>query len=490
MEISKLPSTTAINSNTANATLDILSQLKQLGSIQATVASVTKDQVSLLTRLGEFTGSNTLGLKTGDTVQVRLDGDKQNPVLKVTPSQNKTTWLDANKFLKLLALLPANRPTPATVVGHQNNQTLIQLGSSQVSIPLQPLFKAGKLLSIVHHEKSTAIEVKQVDHQQVLRSALAQLISSRPQPSIDSPLQPMLKLVQSVLRVKAEKSSPANLISNKQSRVQNASANQVNALPKNTVSILATGLELLMRSLPKVSSLTPDSILKSIELVTHSNLIAKTEKGFSYSNFVSVLRQLSETEQGFSQLIQTLLKTNQEQADKVLQQLKKTIADNDEPLLTQFRDAIKSTEQSINQQLFQQTSLRFQQELQQPIAFNLTIPYTEQQTVKSLQLKIRQRKSEADAENQAWEIRLSFDFGLMGLISTHILLDGDTLSTSFWAIEEATKSKINNALPDFKHQLVKSGFNLGNFACYLGQPLQENDDLFSPLPNSLLDIKV
>jgi flagellar hook-length control protein FliK len=158
--------------------------------------------------------------------------------------------------------------------------------------------------------------------------------------------------------------------------------------------------------------------------------------------------------------------------------------------LAQFRDAIRTTEQSLNQQLFQQTSLRFQQELQQPIAFNLNIPYMEEQTVKSLLLRICQKSNEASTENQAWEIRLSFEFASLGLISTHILLNGDTLSSSFWADEECTKNKINDALPDFKQQLAKSGFNLGSFFCYLGQPPQESDDAFSPVPDSLLNIEV
>jgi hypothetical protein len=227
-----------------------------------------------------------------------------------------------------------------------------------------------------------------------------------------------------------------------------------------------------------------------VELALHNTLGVKPEKALSSSSLLSVMRQLPQTEQGINQLIQLLLKASQESADTEVQQLKKPTFNNNEPLLTQFRDAIRSTEQSLNQQLFQQTSLRFQQELQQPVAFNLNIPYMEQQTVKSLQLKIRQKSKAANAENQAWEIRLSFEFGLLGLISTHILLDGDTLSSSFWAIKEATKNKINDALPDFKQQLVKSGFYLGHFFCYLGQPPQESNNAFSPVPDSLLDIKV
>jgi hypothetical protein len=489
MEISNLPPSAPSTGKPADTQLDVLSRLRQLGSVPARVVSVANGQALLSTRLGEITGSNALKLKAGDTVQVRLDGDKLSPVLKVTPSQDQVTLLVASKFLKLLPLLPANRSTLATVVSQQGNNTLLQLGSVQTSIPLQSQLKAGQLLTIVHREASGTIEVKPVNHHQVLRSALAQLISARPQPSATNQLQPLLQLVQSVLAINSGQAPSATATDKSQNSPGGtvSHANNGSALPSAT---LASRLELLIRSLPTVTSLSPRAIQKSIELATHSTLGAKPEKGLSNSNPLSVLRQLPQSEQGLNQLIQALLKINPKQADAEVHQLKKTTFNNDEPLLMQFRDAIKLTEQSLNQQLFQQTSLRFQQEHQQPVAFNLNIPYLEQQTVKSLLLKIRQKSKEAIAENQAWEIRLSFEFGLLGLISTHILLDGDTLSTSFWAVEETTKNKINDALPDFKQQLIKSGFNLGHFFCYLGQPPPESDNTFSPVPDSLLDIKV
>lgn len=488
MEISNLPPSSPSNVSVSDPPLDILSRLQQLGSSQARVISVANGQALLSTRFGEITGSNALKLKAGDTVQIRLEGDKQNPVLKVTPFQNQMTLLPANKFMKLLVLLPANRPTPATVVRHQGNNTLLQLGTVQMPIPLQPQLKTGQLLNIVHREASATIEIKPVNHQQVLRSALAQLVSARPQSSSNNQLQPFLQLVQSVLKINTGPPSEVYLANNSQNLMGSTISNSSNALPNNTMTTLVSGLELLVRSLPTPISLTQRAIQKWVELSTDSTLGAKRETSASSSNPLSVLRHLPQTERGLNQLIQSLLKTNQEQAE--VQQLKKTVFDNDEPLLMQFRDAIKSTEQSLNQQLFQQTSLRFQQELQQPIAFNLNIPFMEQQSVKSLQLKIRQKNKEADAENQTWEIRLSFEFGLLGFISAHILLDGNTLSTSFWAVDGDTKNKINSALPDFKQQLVKSGFDLGNFFCYLGQPTSESDNAFSPIPDSLLDIKV
>jgi hypothetical protein len=495
MEILNLPPTSPSKGKTVDALPNVLSRLQQVGSIKARVASVTNGQALLLTRLGEITSSNALKLKPGDTVQIRLDGDKQNLVLKVTPTQDQVTLLAANNHLKLVALLPANLPTMATIVSHKGNNTLLQIGLEQISVPLQSQLKVGQLLNIIHHLASTKIEIKSVDHQQVLRSALAQLLSAHPQSSANHQKQPLLQLMQSMQKINTEQSTAATLTNNSHNFPSAISVNKgnvlpANTLPNNTISALISGLELLIRSLPTVSTLNQRAIRKMVELATQNTLGNKLEKGLSSSSPLSLLRQLPQTEQDLNQIIQTLLKANHKQAEPEIQQLKKTTSNNNDILMSQFRDAIRSTEQSLNQQLYQQTSLRFQQELQQPIAFNLNIPYMEQQTVKSLQLKIRQKSKEVSAENQAWEIRLSFKFGLLGLISSHILLDGDTLSTSFWAFEEATKNKINDALSDFKQQLVKSGFNLGHFFCYLGQPPQESDYAFSPIPESLLDIKV
>ena len=253
---------------------------------------------------------------------------------------------------------------------------------------------------------------------------------------------------------------------------------------------MASELKQLIHSLPTISSLRYRDIQQSVEIATLRTLGPQPNKGLSNSSLLSLLRRLPQTEQGLNQLIQSLLKTNHRQAALTVQQLKESLTNDQDPLLTQFKDAIKSTEQSLNQRLYQKTSLRFQQELQQPIAFNLNIPYLEQQEVKSLQLKIRQKNKEDNVENQAWEVRLSFEFDLLGLISTHISLDGDTLSTNFWAVKKGTKNMITVALSEFKQQLVKSGFNLGYFFCYLGQPLPGDDNSFSPVPDSLLNIKV
>lgn len=487
MDIIKLPPASAANNPVADPKSDLLNRLQQLGSIPARVVSIDNGQASLMTRLGEITGKNALKLKVGDTIQIKLGGDKQNPVLKVAPALDQGSLLPANKFPKLLPLLLSNRPTTAVVVNQQGGNTLVKLGNTLSSLPLQSQFKTGQLLKITNRAASGTIEIKPVNHQQVLKSGLAQLISALPKFSANNKLLPLLQLLQTSV-----KATTANIDQAPPSTTgQNspAAGSLTTAIPRN-IQTLVSGLEFLIRSLPTIATLDQRTIQKWVELATESTLGNKSTRSTQTPNLYSVLRQLPQSEQGLAQLVQLLLKPNLEQAAAVSKQMRETGFEDNELFMSQLRDAIKTTEQSLNQQLFQQTSLRFQQEFQQPVAFNLNIPYTEQQTVKSLQLKIRQKRKEANPENQAWEIQLSFEFGLLGLISTHILLDTNRLSTSFWAVEADTKVKIEDALPEFKQQLVNSGFDLGQITCYLGIPSGESDSDFSPLPESLLDIKV
>ena len=485
MEISNLPPSSS--SKATDAQPDILSRLQQLGSIQARVLSIDNGQALLSTRLGEITGSNALRLKVGETIQIKLEGDKQNIVLKVTPSQDQVTLLQTNKYLKLLALLNTNRPTSAVVIKQQNSNALLQIGTSKITLPLIPQLKAGQILNITNRVDIGKIEIKPVNHQQILKSALIQLMSSDTRSPTSSKLLPLLQLLSTSLK--------ANSGQNSQSLPTTAAQDLPGLItpgnsPPKAIQSLATGLELLTRILPQIGSLDQRTIQKWVEYATGSASGNKPEKGASTLNPFSVLHQLPKTDQGLALLLQLLIKPGPEQAEKNVKQRKETTLDSAQLGMTQLRDAVKSADQSLNQLLFQQTSLRLQQELQQPVAFNLNLPYLEQQSVKSLQLKIRQKSKQSSPDRQAWEIRLSFEFGLLGLISTHVSLDGNTLSTNFWAVEESTKIKIENALPDFKHQLVNSGFDLGNFFCYLGVPSNDDKGEFNPMPDSLLDIKV
>jgi hypothetical protein len=493
MEISKLPPPLPLTANDADIQQNLLNRLQQLGSITARVLRIDNGQAVLATRLGEITGANALKLKAGDVVQIRLEGDKQKAVLKVSPAKDQVTVLRSNQHPRFLAILQTMRPTTAVVVSQQGGNTKLQLGNAQVSVPLQSQLKVGQLLKVTHTAETKSIELRPVNHQQVLKSALVQLIPARTQFTTDNKFLPLLQILQQSGLRTTSGPDPQPAVSSNNTPPQKGPGVDVPGTAVTTskaMLALVSGLESLVRSLPVIAALDQRTIQKWVEHASESLLRPPSEKSLVRPNPLAVLHQLPKTESGIAQLVQLLLKPAPSATKATGGEIKDRPVDFDESMLAPLRDAVKATEHSLNQQLFQQTSLRLQQELQQPVAFNLNIPYVEQETAKALKLSIRQKNKVADPEKQAWEIRLSFEFGLLGLISTHILLDGNTLSTNFWAVEPDTKAKIERELPDFRQQLIASGFDPGYFLCFSGKPPEDGDSEFSPLPDSLLDIKV
>ncbi|MDH5354172.1 MAG: flagellar hook-length control protein FliK, partial [Gammaproteobacteria bacterium] len=103
---------------------------------------------------------------------------------------------------------------------------------------------------------------------------------------------------------------------------------------------------------------------------------------------------------------------------------------------------------------------------------------------------IRQHSRDTDPEKQSWDIYLDFEFGLLGMISTHLMLEENTLSASFWSVLPATQDKIDQNLPDFEQQINRAGFNLGQFNSFPGKPPVAPTQQILPSSESLLDIKV
>ena len=148
-------------------------------------------------------------------------------------------------------------------------------------------------------------------------------------------------------------------------------------------------------------------------------------------------------------------------------------------------------DQSINQLLLGKTGLRLQQEQQQPLNMNLVLPLQlPNEPQRELKLRLRERANPDNPEQPAWEVRLSFEFGMLGLITVHILLQENRISAHFWAVEESTWQLIDTQLPDFRRQLLKSGFEPGLFDCFRGQPVTGDDDRPELDGDNLLDIEV
>ena len=487
--------------NRSSSTVDLIRQLTQLGSIEARVATVVRGQAILLTQLGQIASTNALNLKAGDLIQIRAGGSEQNPVLKVSKATEKPVILDTSKHASLARQLPAGRTVSAILVAQQGSSSKIKIGNQIINIPRQPDLKPGQLVSLVKAADNSAIEIRPIDHRQVLKSAISRLLPQQSAPRENSGLTQLVKLVKTISNSysAADKQAsipasakttvttsqlPGGLPSSVKSTIT-ATPSSANIQPAQTSTSANNLFQALLASIPTMSKLDKTTLAHWV-----SRLLVPESTGQRPST-QQLLQQLPKSEAPLLQLLQKIIQQTPNQTQNPgpanVAEVRTTL---EEPLQLLARDIIKLVEQSSHQQLLQQTSLRYQQELQQPLVINLAIPISDDQKTRELRLKIRQKHQTSETQKQCWDIRFDFEFGLLGLISTHLVLDENTLSASFWSELPGTQGKIDSNIDDFKQQLTLAGFDLGQFYSFADRPPEEVAEPMMPASEALLDIKV
>lgn len=475
MDISKIPDNLSTPASRQLSPVELFRQINQLGSIEAKVALIEKGQALLTTRLGQIISSNTLDLKQGDRLSLRPGDDLQSPVLKITKLPNRPTNLNSATNTRLNQALPTGKAVSALVIGQQAGKTIIQLGRQQISIQSPVDLKPGQLITLVKSAGNQNIELRIIDHQQVLKSALSQLIPQQARPQQSAALTQLTKLIQATVT--------AQSVPTAGNQTPSAQLSQPDKISQSVN--LFSQLKNLLSALPQLSKLDKNTIQQWVRYIVttgqnHGSGVQST------LNPYQLLEQLPKNEASVTQqLRQISAQTAQGSSTDV--NVKTNL---DESFQAIGKEIVKLVEQSASQQLLQQTNLRLQQELQLPFSLNLAIPLTDQQKNQELRLRIRQRNPEADPENQSWDIHLDFEFGLLGLISTHLLLDGNKLSASFWSQHTETRNKIESHLYDFKQQLTRAGYDLGQFHSFPGKPPEESVHDAMTMPETLLDIRV
>jgi hypothetical protein len=508
MDIASLLNAAPASNRQSEKGADILEKLQSSG-LDARVVRIDKSGVLLTTRLGEILGKNTLDLKKGDFVQIRLDKGDKNPVLKVTRPAVESILLSAVKHKSLYQALKANQASTGLIVRNQPGNSKIQVGNTQYSIAHQAGLKTGQLVTLELRNQINAIQLKPVNSEQVLKSALAKLLPQQSNPETRTALSQLVRILRSGTSTTSPGNESATLRqvpistnaateTGKLAVVVNKAAT-INSPSKTLNNNLTTGdrvllpltarLGVLLDSIPSVAAINSRVIQQWISYAGLIKII-DANTNLALQNPLSILQQLPDSETNLKQLIQLLFRSRNGfslNTDKASSDPEAARNDQSSSLI---KEILKLIDQSLSQQLFQKVSARHQQELQQPVALNLTIPFSDRESVNDLHLKIHQKVRDACDEKQCWDIHLSFEFGNLGLISSHINMDGNLLSTSFWSVLAETKQKVDLAIPDFKQLLSKSGFITGQFNSFAGIPPQDDKLDKAAYPDALLDIKV
>lgn len=501
---------------------ELLAKLEQAGLFRALVIQRQGNQVVLDTSYGRLTGKASVNLNKGDEILARLVSAQQQPTIKVEQHQRQLITIPRNA-------LPASfdsssdKPVLVKVISHSKHSTQLQLPQQMINVPRQNLLQAGETLLLQTDKNSKQVSVVRLQPEAVLKQALnilmprnlnntqqhnltslntlaARLIAAQPPVNQNQSLQSVTTLPD----VKPDTNTTALTRSG-----NNASGENANRIPaSNTVSAevkpsinaptrsvandSSNQLEQLInqvaRPLLKMDSLKPMGILQAMQLLSLVKLSPGTASLHTKMGVPETLKALATELRNKPELFDVLLSkilTKSAIQNKTAHS-ENLLPENSHQLRNEL---LQQTEHTLNQLLTQKTSVRLQAEQQQPIQFYLNIPVQVENETTNLSLKIKQRNAQNEDASAHWEMDLEFEFGLLGLISTHILLQDKKLSAHFWAVETATKQLIDSNLNQFKNQLQKSGFEPGLFECYLGQPQkQSEEELFRS--DGLLDIKV
>lgn len=491
---STLPSV-QLDARTTKA-LDTLQNLQQAGLFRAVVVKQTGNQLLLDTAFGKVTGKAPDQLKTGDEIMARLTALKPQPTLKIEQHISKLLTLPKTQFKAAIQNLN-NAVLSAKVVSHSNNHTQLKINNQIIQINRQDSLQIGETLLLKDAAKNQ-LQLIRIQPQAILKAALSSLIPRGLQQGTQYNLSSLQKVASELVGAKSsaliDRANVKTVELTQQSRSgvetsqgapgrQNVAGQPVNP---GRAKLLNDILINLAKPLASAENIKPQTLQ---QIFTYLALI-KTEMPSNMNNLGQQLQYLSlvlkQSPESFRQLIREIFPqptthiTAKQHHDGPVIELSNTLR----------LELLQQTEQTLNQLFTQQSSTRLQLEQQQPLNLFLNIPIQVDHESRNLQLKIKQKKkSQADEFVQSWEIELSFEFGLLGMITTRILLQDNEISANFWAHQASTKNLIDHHMDQFKTQLKKAGFELGLFDCFNGPAPQPSKNEPYMTSDNLLDLE-
>ncbi|MBT3205487.1 MAG: flagellar hook-length control protein FliK [Gammaproteobacteria bacterium] len=444
------------------------------------------------------------------------------------------------------SLPPVALPQAVKVLAHTTDKTFLQLDHKTYTIPRQNLLQPGETL-LLKTNPSNNIELIRVQPENILKNALSNLLPRLATAQNNPELSHLQKLVSSFLKLNPAEAniSKATIINDKlnlQSVINRAEhssttkqsvnnqainssapnvkkeatipetpikvqkdislqaavkksqkevslpASSINIQKETPINLIKQLLQTLSQPLIRADNVKAESLQQILGMLTllKPSVPVKTSQGiFSIpDNLAELHKAINKSPENFKLLLRQIIDSNTPEA-------KVRIPDN---ILTEISGTLKielsqQLEQTLSQLLTQKTTIRLNQEQNQPIQINLNIPLQVNEENRSLKLSIKQRNSSDKDEQNNWEISLAFEFALLGLISTNILLQDTKLSAHFWAVKSGTKQLIDTHMDQFKNQLKKSGFEPGLFDCFIGKPTTQEEKPH-PVGENLVDIKV
>jgi len=254
----------------------------------------------------------------------------------------------------------------------------------------------------------------------------------------------------------------------------------------SAASTTPTTLQMLLQWVPRLAEMNVTQIKQWFEF---ANLIRRPKVKADSTATIDPVRSLNKliNEASFSRELTETIQLKLKAAAGEDAPKPKTLAQD---ILQQtVRDGIKLVEQSLSQNLLQRASIGLQQETQQPLSLSLVLPFLERQEVKPIHIDLSQRGQSSEDNDNGWDIRLNFEFEGLGPISCHLFLEGRAVAASFYSDQDQTRSRIDQALPELRHQLLNAGFTNCEFHSFPGSPAKTPPPARTGYSESLIDIE-
>ncbi len=454
---------------TVNQLNDLISLLKRMDSLPARVITNAQGQMLLATQLGNIQPESRLPLEPGQQVLIRLNPSTGQPTVTPAPAENGTVRLPIEENRQIAQLLTQQKPVLAKVVNQSQASTQIRLNGEQLALPQIPGLKSGQLLSVKLNSAANQIEVQPLERKPLLKALLSQLISRTQTNSNSSSLTELFRNLSQASANNTNNALPSAANKNPASAVAKLTPNPSAAEQLSTPTLL--------QLLPQLSS--PQSKMLNQWIAPFIQQQVATDMTQSQMpNPLRLLQQISNGDMSAERLERLLTALLPARSESSATQQQQNPAQESRLLqeiqLLQGREAARLVEQIGNQTQAQRTSVSLQQEIQQPLAFALSLPVMEGKLIRQLDIKVEQRNQAKDPAKQGWDARLSFEFGAMGMVSCHIFLLGDQVSSSFYCEFDETRQQFESALPSFRQQLVKAGFQPGELNSHPAPPHSES----------------
>jgi len=527
-----LPKTSSSNIDTSNVKADslqvrandLLSKLQQAGLFRAIVIESSGGRLLLDTAFGQLKGQAADKLIKGDEVVARILPGKTEPGIKIEQVLSARQVLPQKMVSQLIKVITANSntgsssasvtpskaagtsvPSPSLprvikVLSHSANNTLLQLGHKTYTFPRQPVLQAGDTL-LMRPTTGNRIELIKIHPESILKNALAKLLPRLANGQNGSELTNLQKLASDFLQQQSTQITRSTNTQTDKPSLQSASnsaenkttsnaavSNREPLLQASSLKFIKQQLQTLSQPLLREGNIKAESLQQVLGLLTLVKPTASTPSVNSTlsipQNLAVLHRAIKNSPESFNVLLRQIIESNSTETktripENILHELSGTLK----------LELLQQLEQTLHQLLTQKTTIRLNQEQNQPIQINLNIPVQSDDGNKSLKLSIKQRNSIDNDEQDHWDINLAFEFAQLGLISTNLLLQDTKLSAHFWSVKSSTKHLIDTHMDRFKNQLKKSGFEPGLFDSFLGKPVTD-ENTPHPVVENLVDIQV